>query len=66
MGADFVMLGRAWHHGVAAFGEAGAAHVAHVLSEGLKADMGQLGIGTLAEARDRLPQTPKTRASPSK
>ena len=55
MGADFVMLGRAWHHGLAAFGEAGVAHVAHILSEGLKADMGQLGIGKLAEVRERLP-----------
>ena len=55
MGADFVMLGRAWHHGVVAFGEAGADHVAHVLSEGLKADMGQLGIGSLAEVRERIP-----------
>ena len=53
-GADFVMLGRAWHHGLAAFGEAGVAHVAHILSDGLTADMGQLGIGTLAEVRDRL------------
>ncbi len=44
LGADFVMLGRAWHYGLAAFGEAGAAHVAHILTEDLKANLGQLGL----------------------
>lgn len=65
MGADFVMLGRAWHHGLAAFGEAGVSHVAHILSEGLKADMGQLGIGTPTDVRGRLPQPTMAPRSPS-
>ncbi|WP_102107567.1 alpha-hydroxy acid oxidase [Oceaniglobus roseus] len=42
-GADFVMLGRAPHWGLGAFGARGAAHVVHVLRAGLLADMGQLG-----------------------
>ena len=44
LGADFVMLGRAFHYGLAAFGAKGAAHVVHILREDLKANMGQLGI----------------------
>ncbi|NNF24850.1 MAG: alpha-hydroxy-acid oxidizing protein [Rhodobacteraceae bacterium] len=54
VGADFVMLGRAWHHGVAAFGAAGAAQVLHILCEGMKADMGQMAIDRPAQARGRL------------
>ncbi len=44
LGADFVMLGRAWHYGVAAFGAAGAAHVGHILRADMAANMGQLGL----------------------
>jgi len=54
LGADFTMLGRAFHAGLAAYGPAGAAHVVHVLAEGLKADMGQLGIARPVLARDHL------------
>ena len=54
LGADFVMLGRAWHWGVAALGEPGAAHVTEILRDGLACDMGQMGIGRLAEVRRRL------------
>jgi len=46
-GADFVMLGRAPHWGLAAFGAAGVDHVVHVLRAGLVADMGQLGLARL-------------------
>jgi len=46
-GADFVMLGRAPHWGLAAFGAAGVDHVVHVLRAGLIADMGQLGIAAI-------------------
>ncbi len=54
-GADFVMLGRAWHWGVAARGAEGAAHVLHILKAGMTADMGQMAIERPVEARDRLP-----------
>ena len=49
LGADFVMLGRAWHYGVAAFGAAGAAHVLHILRADMAANMGQLGLGRFDE-----------------
>ena len=54
LGADFVMLGRAWHYGLAAFGDRGAAHVAHILREDLAACMGQMGLSRPAQARNRL------------
>ena len=54
-GADLVMLGRAWHWGVAARGAAGAAHVLHVLKAGMRADMAQMAISRPVDVRARLP-----------
>ena len=54
LGADMVMLGRAFHHGYAAFGDAGIDHAIDILRTGLVADMGQLAIARPAEARSRL------------
>ncbi|WP_120502455.1 alpha-hydroxy acid oxidase [Roseovarius sp. EL26] len=53
LGADFVMLGRGWHYALAALGPKGPAHLAHILREDLLANMGQLGIRTPFEARNR-------------
>ena len=53
MGADFVMLAKAFHYGVAAFGARGAVHVAGILERDIVANMGQLGIRTPREARNR-------------
>ena len=46
-GADFVMMGRAWHYAVAALGAKGPDHLAHILAEDLKSNMGQLGARDL-------------------
>ena len=54
LGADLVMLGRAWHYAVAALGEAGAAHLHHVLSDDMALNMAQIGAQTLKELRPRL------------
>ena len=54
MGADFVMLAKAFHYGVAAFGARGAVHAAAILERDIVANMGQLGIRTPHEARERL------------
>jgi L-lactate dehydrogenase (cytochrome) len=54
LGADVVMLGRAFHWGLGAAGQEGAAHVVHLLREQMKIDMAQLGITRPAEARGRL------------
>lgn len=53
LGADFVMLGRAWHYALGALGEAGPAHLADILKRDLEANMGQLGAKDLS-GLDRL------------
>jgi L-lactate dehydrogenase (cytochrome) len=46
-GADFVMLGRAWHYALGALGATGPAHLADLLAKDLAANMGQMGSKTL-------------------
>ncbi|TRD22653.1 alpha-hydroxy acid oxidase [Palleronia caenipelagi] len=53
-GADFVMLGRAFHYAVAAFGARGIEHVIHVLKADMQANMSQLGIDRLDEIATAL------------
>ena len=53
-GADFVMLGKAFHHGLAALGERGGDHVVHILTEDMLCNMGQMCIARPNEARDLL------------
>jgi len=57
LGADFAMLGRAFHYGLAAFGPRGAAHVVHILRAGMEADMAQLGCARLADLPRHLVTT---------
>ncbi|WP_375690967.1 alpha-hydroxy acid oxidase [Pseudooceanicola sp. LIPI14-2-Ac024] len=54
LGADLVMLGRAWLWGVAAFGAEGAAHVGHILTEDMTSGMVQMGLTRPEEVRTRL------------
>jgi len=54
LGADLVMMGRGWHHALAALGPPGPAHLAAILKADLEANMGQIGIASLTEARGRL------------
>ena len=54
LGADFVMLGRAWHYAVGALGERGPDHLIHILTEDMKSNMAQMGARTLSELKDRL------------
>jgi L-lactate dehydrogenase (cytochrome) len=58
LGADFVMLGRAFHYGLAAMGEAGAAHVLDILRQDMISNMGQLGARSLKDLPACLRQTP--------
>ncbi|MEL6886943.1 MAG: alpha-hydroxy acid oxidase [Pseudomonadota bacterium] len=48
-GADFVMMGRGWHYALAALGPEGPDHLAHLLREDLKSNMGQIGARTLRD-----------------
>ena len=49
LGADFVMLGRTFHYGLGALGDAGAAHVIDILRQDMIANMGQLGARQLSD-----------------
>lgn len=53
-GADFVMLGRAFHYGLGALGAAGAAHVLDILEHDMIANMHQIGAARLGDLSQRL------------
>ena len=44
VGADFVLIGRAFYYGMAALGEAGASHVIDILNDELTQTMRQMGV----------------------
>lgn len=54
MGADFVMLGRAFHYGLGAFDAKGAKHVVTILKEDLASNMGQMGLESPPQVRNHL------------
>jgi len=47
LGADFVMLGRAFHFALAALGDKGPAHLVELLAKDMESNMGQLGARDL-------------------
>ena len=53
LGADFVLLGRAFMYGVDALGRRGGDHVAQILQADLANNMTQLGCATLQELAQR-------------
>ncbi|MGI3186333.1 alpha-hydroxy acid oxidase [Nioella aestuarii] len=54
LGADFVMLGRAWHYALAALGDAGPPHLHDLLIKDMTSCMGQIGARSLADLSGRL------------
>ena len=52
-GADFVMLGRAWHYAVCALGDQGPAHLMEMLRRDLTATIGQLGVAHPVDLRGK-------------
>ena len=54
LGADFVMLGRAFHYGLAALGADGPDHVFDILRQDMIANMGQLGAAHLCDLAARI------------
>lgn len=52
LGADFVLLGKAFMYGCAALGEKGGDHVADILIEDMTNNMKQLGVETIAELKN--------------
>jgi L-lactate dehydrogenase (cytochrome) len=51
LGADFVMLGRAWHYALGALDTDGPAHLVDILKKDMAANLGQLGVARPAELR---------------
>jgi L-lactate dehydrogenase (cytochrome) len=49
LGADFVMLGRAFHFALGALGSAGVDHLIDLLAKDMAANMGQIGARTLRD-----------------
>jgi len=60
LGADFVLLGRAFIYGVAALGKYGGHHVAQLLIEDLKNNMAQIGVKDIAELKKYIDQSSGT------
>lgn len=54
LGADFVMMGRAWHYALAALGEKGPAHLTDMFEKDMIANLGQIGVEDLADLPSRL------------
>lgn len=54
LGADMVMLGRAWHYALAALGSKGPALLADILRKDLMSCMGQIGVNRPSQAAKRL------------
>ncbi|WP_323785578.1 alpha-hydroxy acid oxidase [Thalassovita sp.] len=54
LGADFVMLGRAWHFALGALGAKGPDHLIDMLRQDLLANLGQMGVTRLADLPGRL------------
>ena len=58
-GADFVMLGRAFHYSLGALGAVGPAHLLDILRQDMIANMGQLGTKTLKDLKNQLAASPR-------
>ncbi|MEC7258041.1 MAG: alpha-hydroxy-acid oxidizing protein, partial [Pseudomonadota bacterium] len=58
LGADFVMLGRAFHFALAALGAEGPAHLIDMLQRDMVANMGQLGAPVLTALPKPFHHTP--------
>ena len=53
-GADFVMMGRAFHYAVAALGEAGPDHLVHILRADMDSNMNQIAAHDLSQLKAAL------------
>ncbi len=52
LGADFILLGRAFLYGLGALGIKGGALAVEILKEDIRNNMIQLGVGTVEELRE--------------
>ncbi|KAA0920322.1 alpha-hydroxy-acid oxidizing protein [Aquicoccus porphyridii] len=56
LGADFVMMGRAWHYALAALGTRGPDHLLDMFTRDIVSNMGQIGIQRFTDLPSRLVQ----------
>lgn len=56
LGADFVMMGRAWHYALAALGTRGPDHLLDMFTRDIVSNMGQIGIERFTDLPSRLVQ----------
>lgn len=54
LGADFVMMGRAWHYALGALARKGPKHLTNILEQDLIANMSQLGLHDLQNCATAL------------
>jgi hypothetical protein len=54
LGADFVMLGRAWHYALGALGREGPAHLHDLLVKDMASNMAQIGATSFDDLAARL------------
>ncbi|WP_206338488.1 alpha-hydroxy acid oxidase [Antarcticimicrobium sediminis] len=66
LGADFVMLARAFHYALAALGPAGPTHLIDILTRDLVANMGQMGLQTLRDLPKPFALTPTSAREPNR
>ena len=52
-GADFVMMGGAWHYSLGAMGTKGPNHLIDILTKDLIANMGQLGLQGISDLKNK-------------
>jgi L-lactate dehydrogenase (cytochrome) len=58
LGADFVMMGRAWHYALGALDREGPAHLQDLLIKDMEANMAQIGASRLEDLAARLMTAP--------
>ena len=54
LGANYVMMGRAWHYAAAAFGQLGIDHLIHILMDDIVLNMAQIGAQKLSDLPSRV------------
>jgi L-lactate dehydrogenase (cytochrome) len=57
LGADFVMLGRAFHFALGALGRPGVDHLIDMMAKDMAANMGQIGARSLRELPEPISLT---------
>lgn len=54
LGADFVMMGRAWHYALGALGARGPKWLTHIIEQDLRANMAQIGVQRFSDLPRQL------------